>query len=69
MHMGNWVVLQISPLGISFLKGHMGITEILLDQPGVDINFKNEDGKDVSSVRWPFLGNKSAFVLLLCDTV
>ena len=31
--------------GITFLKGHMGLTDLLLQQPGADINFKDESGE------------------------
>ena len=36
---------KVTPLGIAFLKGHMGIADILLEQPGVDINFRDESGE------------------------
>uniref|UniRef100_T1IYM8 Poly [ADP-ribose] polymerase n=1 Tax=Strigamia maritima TaxID=126957 RepID=T1IYM8_STRMM len=35
---------MLTPLGVAFLKGHMGLVDLLLEQPGVDINFKDEKG-------------------------
>jgi ankyrin repeat protein len=35
---------KVTPLGIAFLKGHMGLADILLDQPNVDINFTDDSG-------------------------
>ncbi len=32
---------------MAFLKGHSGLTKYLLDLPGVDINYQNEEGKTV----------------------
>ena len=32
-------------MGIAFLKGHIGMVDFLLSQPGVDINFKNDEGE------------------------
>ena len=39
-----YILLQVTPLGIAFLKGHMGLADILLDRPGVDINFRDDEG-------------------------
>ena len=38
-------IFQTTPVGIAFLKGHIGLVDFLLSQPGVDINFKNDEGK------------------------
>ena len=35
---------KTTPAAIAFLKGHMGIADILLQQTGADINFKDESG-------------------------
>ena len=37
-------IFQTTPVGIAFLKGHIGMVDYLLGQPGVDINFKNDEG-------------------------
>jgi len=34
---------KMTPLGIAFLKGHIGIVEMLLKEPGVDINAAVDD--------------------------
>lgn len=34
----------LTPLGVAFLKGHMGLVDLLLEQPEVDVNFKDEKG-------------------------
>jgi hypothetical protein len=31
-------------VGIAFLKGHMGLIDVLLDQPSVDINVRDDQG-------------------------
>lgn len=36
---------KTTPAAISFLKGHMGLADMLLQQPGADINFRDESGK------------------------
>ncbi|XP_013405621.1 tankyrase-like protein isoform X2 [Lingula anatina] len=36
---------KLTPLGVAYLKGHRGLSEILLDLPGIDIDFKDEGGK------------------------
>jgi len=38
--------LQSTPISIAFLKGHLGIVDYLLKQAEVDINFRNDEGKD-----------------------
>ena len=35
---------KTTPAGIAFLKGHMGLADMLLAHPGADINFKDESG-------------------------
>ncbi|XP_067682285.1 poly [ADP-ribose] polymerase tankyrase-like [Haliotis asinina] len=39
-----------TPLAIAFLKNNMGMVELLLNQPGVDINFKDEAGMTLTSI-------------------
>lgn len=34
----------MTPVGIAFLKGHMGLIDVLLEQPSVDINFRDDQG-------------------------
>ncbi|KAL5008431.1 hypothetical protein ScPMuIL_014012 [Solemya velum] len=41
---------KITPLGIAFLKGHVGLVDFLLKQPDSDINFKNDRGMTLVSV-------------------
>ena len=41
----NLISLQTTAVGIAFLKGHIGMVDYLLNQPGVDIDFKNDEGK------------------------
>ena len=43
-------------MGIAFLKGHIGMVDFLLSQPGVDINFKNDEGEVASIVLSSFGG-------------
>ncbi len=38
---------KLSPLAVAFLKGNSGLTKYLLDLPGIDINYENDDGKTV----------------------
>lgn len=38
---------KLTPVAIAFLKGHIGIAKYLLDQPGVDIDFRDDNGKTV----------------------
>ena len=38
---------KLTPVAVSLLKGHVGISKFLLDQPGVDINFKDDKGRTV----------------------
>ena len=40
----------MTPLGIGYLKGHMGLLEILLKQPGVDINFRDDKGMTLVAI-------------------
>ncbi|XP_071081128.1 poly [ADP-ribose] polymerase tankyrase-like [Haliotis cracherodii] len=39
-----------TPLAIAFLKNNMGMVELLLNQPGMDINFKDESGMTLTSI-------------------
>ncbi|XP_052272329.1 poly [ADP-ribose] polymerase tankyrase-like isoform X2 [Dreissena polymorpha] len=41
---------QTTPISIAFLKGHVGIVDFLLSQPGVDINFKDDEGRTLTTV-------------------
>ncbi|XP_060068797.1 poly [ADP-ribose] polymerase tankyrase-like [Ylistrum balloti] len=41
---------KLTPVGIAFMKAHMGLVDFLLKMPGVDINFKNDSGKTLISV-------------------
>ncbi|KAL4238217.1 hypothetical protein ACF0H5_002929 [Mactra antiquata] len=41
---------KTTPIGVAFLKGHIGIVDFLLKQKGVDINFKNDAGLTLTSV-------------------
>lgn len=41
---------QTTPIGIAFLKGHVGIVDYLFKQKNVDINFKNDEGLTLLSV-------------------
>ncbi|XP_078315747.1 poly [ADP-ribose] polymerase tankyrase-like isoform X2 [Crassostrea virginica] len=41
---------QLTPVGVAYLKGHMGLVDFLLKMPGVDINFKNDTGQTLISV-------------------
>ena len=41
----RYSLFQTTPVGIAFLKGHIGMVDFLLSQPGVDINFKNDEGE------------------------
>ena len=34
----------MTPVCIAFLKGHFGLVDLLLNQPGVDINFRDDKG-------------------------
>ena len=36
---------KLSPLGVSILKGHKGISDYLMTLPDIDINMKDYDGK------------------------
>lgn len=38
---------QITPLSLAFMKGHMGLVDFLVEQPGIDINVdvNNDSGK------------------------
>ncbi|XP_013393415.1 uncharacterized protein LOC106161102 [Lingula anatina] len=44
-HKFSIVYTLLTPLGVAYLKGHRGLSEILLDLPGIDIDFKDEGGK------------------------
>ena len=44
------VAMQTTPTAIAFLKGHFGLTDLLLEQPSVDINFRLDSGMTLLSV-------------------
>ncbi|XP_038073028.1 poly [ADP-ribose] polymerase tankyrase-like [Patiria miniata] len=35
---------KVPPLGLAYLKGHFGCVDLLLKEPGVDVNFRDENG-------------------------
>ena len=39
----------MTPLGIAFMKGHTGLADMILKQPGVDINFRDDQGTNESN--------------------
>lgn len=39
---------KMTPLAISFMKGHMGLVEYILKQPGVDIDSRINDSTGVT---------------------
>ncbi|XP_045173685.2 poly [ADP-ribose] polymerase tankyrase-like [Mercenaria mercenaria] len=41
---------KTTPIGIAFLKGHIGIVDYLIKQKDVDVNFKNDEGLTLLSV-------------------
>lgn len=41
---------QLTPVGVAYLKGHMGLVDFLLKMPGVDVNFKNDTGQTLVSI-------------------
>ncbi|OWF45703.1 Poly(ADP-ribose) polymerase pme-5 [Mizuhopecten yessoensis] len=41
---------KLTPVGIAFMKAHMGLVDFLLKMPGVDINFKNDSGMTLISL-------------------
>ncbi|XP_052057851.1 poly [ADP-ribose] polymerase tankyrase-like isoform X2 [Mytilus californianus] len=41
---------KLTPVGVAFMKGHMGLVDFLLKMPGVDINFKNDTGMTLLSI-------------------
>ncbi|XP_029642629.1 poly [ADP-ribose] polymerase tankyrase isoform X2 [Octopus sinensis] len=41
---------KVTPVCIAFLKGHYGLVDYLLSQPGSDINFKDERGRTLVSL-------------------
>lgn len=41
---------KMTPVCIAFLKGHFGLVDLLLNQPGVDINFKDDRGRTLVSI-------------------
>lgn len=43
-------LLQTTPLAVSFLKGHIGLTDLLLEHPAVDINFRLDSGMTLVSM-------------------
>nr|XP_034325804.1 poly [ADP-ribose] polymerase tankyrase-like isoform X4 [Crassostrea gigas] len=40
---------QLTPVGIAYLKSHIGLVDFLLKMPGVDVNFKNDTGQTLVS--------------------
>ena len=44
------VIFQTTPIGVAFLKGHTGLADILSQQPGVDINFKDDKGMTLVAI-------------------
>ena len=36
---------QMLPLWATYMRGHMGLVDLLLRQPGVDINMKDDQGE------------------------
>ena len=38
---------KLSPLGVSILKGHKGISDYLMTLPDIEINMKDDDGKTI----------------------
>lgn len=38
-------IIQVTPLGIAFLKGHIGLSELLLNQPEIDVDFRDDNGR------------------------
>ena len=36
--------MKVPPLAIAFMKGHVGCADLLLEDPNVDVNFRDEDG-------------------------
>lgn len=41
----NGLFFQTTPIGIAFLKGHVGIVDFFLNQAKVDVNFKDDEGR------------------------
>ncbi|XP_061174017.1 poly [ADP-ribose] polymerase tankyrase-like isoform X2 [Saccostrea echinata] len=41
---------QLTPVGVAFLKDHMGLVDFLLKMPGVDVNFKIDTGQTLISI-------------------
>jgi ankyrin repeat protein len=39
--MNDW---KTTPLGIAMMKGHLACADFLLEQEGVDVNIKNDQG-------------------------
>ncbi|XP_038072455.1 poly [ADP-ribose] polymerase tankyrase-like isoform X2 [Patiria miniata] len=35
---------KVPPLGLAYLKGHLGCADLLLKEPGVDVNFRDDNG-------------------------
>jgi len=44
------LLLQTTPLAVAFLKGHVGLANLLLEQPTVDINFRLDSGMTLVSL-------------------
>lgn len=42
--------LQTTPLAVAFLKGHVGLADLLLAQPTVDINLRLDSGMTLVSL-------------------
>lgn len=41
---------KMTPLAISFMKGHMGLVEYILKQPDVDINSRINDSTGTTRI-------------------
>jgi ankyrin repeat protein len=41
---------KITPLNIAMLKNHFGVVKFLLNQPGIDVNCKDEQGRTLISL-------------------
>jgi len=41
---------KMTPLGIAFMKGHTGLADMILEQPDVDINFKDDQGMTLVAI-------------------
>ncbi len=48
-------MLQLTPMGAAYLKGHHGLAKYMMDVPGVNVDFQDDTG-DVAHL-----------CVLLCD--